>query len=185
MKLFLDFFPIALFFIAFKLAGIYVATGVAMLATLVQIGWLYFRHHKVEPMQWVSLAIITLFGGATLLTHDETFIKWKPTILYWLMGSALLVGQLFFKRNFLMSLMSAQLKMPDDVWRKLLYAWVIFFAVMGVVNLWVAFHFDTDTWVNYKLFGSMGLMLVFVLAQAVYLGKHIKPEEADTPAEET
>jgi intracellular septation protein len=81
--------------------------------------------------------------------------------------------------------MSAQLKMPGDVWRKLLYAWVIFFAVMGVVNLWVAFHFDTDTWVNYKLFGSMGLMLVFVLAQAVYLGKHIKPEEADTPAEET
>ena len=184
MKLFLDFFPIALFFIAFKLAGIYVATGVAMLATLVQIAWLYWRHHRVEPMQWVSLAIITLFGGATLLTHDETFIKWKPTILYWLMGGVLLGGELFFKRNFLMNLMSAQLQLPDDIWRRLLFAWVFFFAAMGVVNLWVAFHFDTDTWVNYKLFGGIGLMLVFVLAQALYLGRHVKLEETDKPAGE-
>jgi intracellular septation protein len=182
MKLFLDFFPIALFFIAFKLAGIYVATGVAMAATLLQIAWLYFRHGKVEPMQWVSLGIITVFGGATLLTHDETFIKWKPTILYWLMGGALLLGQLFFKRNFLKNIMSAQLNLPDGIWRNLLLAWVAFFIAMGLVNLWVAFNFDTDTWVNYKLFGGMGLMLVFVVAQAVYLGKHIQPEDADTPS---
>ncbi len=184
MKLFLDFFPIALFFLAFKLAGIYVATAVAMAATILQIGWLYWRHRKVEPMQWVSLGIITLFGGATLLTHDETFIKWKPTILYWLMGGALFIGQLFFKRNFLKNIMSEQLSLPDDIWRNLLLAWVAFFAIMGGVNLWVAFNFDTDTWVNYKLFGGMGLMLVFVVVQAVYLGRHIKLEDADKPAGE-
>ena len=180
----MDFFPIALFFIAFKLGGIYIATGVAMAATLLQIGWLYFRHGKVEPMQWVSLAIITLFGGATLLTHDETFIKWKPTILYWLMGGALLVGQLFFKRNLLMKIMSAQLNLPDPIWLRLLFAWVAFFAVMGVVNLWVAFNFDTDTWVNYKLFGGMGLMIFFVLLQAMYLSRHIKLEDTEKSAGE-
>jgi intracellular septation protein len=183
MKMLMDFFPIALFFIAFKLAGIYVATGVAMAATMLQIGWLYFKHGKVEPMQWVSLAIITLFGGATLLTHDETFIKWKPTILYWLMGGVLLIGQLIFKRNLLMKVMSAQLKLPEPIWLRLLFAWAAFFMVMGVVNLWVAFNFDTDTWVNYKLFGGMGLMLVFVLAQAVYLGRHIQLEDTDKPAD--
>jgi len=184
MKMFMDFFPIALFFIAFKLGGIYVATGVAMAATLLQIGWLYFRHGKVEPMQWVSLAIITLFGGATLLTHDETFIKWKPTILYWLMGGVLLGGQVLFKRNLLMKIMSAQLNLPDPIWLRLLFAWVAFFAVMGVVNLWVAFNFDTDTWVNYKLFGGMGLMIVFVLLQAMYLSRHIKLEDTEKSAGE-
>ena len=183
MKMLMDFFPIVLFFIAFKLAGIYVATAVAMVATLVQIGWLYFKHGKVEPMQWVSLAIITFFGGATLLTHDETFIKWKPTILYWLMGGVLLVGQLIFKRNLLMKLMSAQMRLPDPIWFRMLFAWVAFFAFMGLANLWVAFNFDTDTGVNYKLFGGMGLMLVFVLAQAVYLGRHIQLEETDKPAD--
>jgi intracellular septation protein len=184
MKMFMDFFPIALFFIAFKLGGIYIATGVAMAATLLQIGWLYFRQGKVEPMQWVSLAIITLFGGATLLTHDETFIKWKPTILYWLMGGVLLGGQLLFKRNLLMKIMSAQLNLPDPIWLRLLFAWVAFFAVMGVVNLWVAFNFDTDTWVNYKLFGGMGLMIVFVLLQAMYLSRHIKLEDTEKSAGE-
>ena len=183
MKMLMDFFPIVLFFIAFKLDGIYVATAVAMAATLVQIAWLYFRHGKVEPMQWVSLAIITFFGGATLLTHDETFIKWKPTILYWLMGGVLLIGQLVFKRNLLMKLMSAQMRLPDPIWLRLLFAWVAFFAFMGLANLWVAFNFDTDTWVNYKLFGGMGLMLVFVLAQAVYLGRHIQLDETEKPAD--
>ena len=116
MKLLIDFFPIALFFIAFKLAGIYVATGVAMVATLVQIAWLYFKHGKVEPMQWLSLGIITLFGGATLLTQNDTFIKWKQTILFWLMGGILIGGQWLMKKNFIKSLMSAQLRLPDGVW---------------------------------------------------------------------
>lgn len=176
MKLLVDFFPIALFFIAFKLAGIYVATAVAMLATMVQIAWLYVKHGKVEPMQWLSLGIITLFGGATLLTHNETFIKWKPTILFWLMAGILAGGQWLLKKNFIRSLMGSQLTLPDDVWQKLMWSWVVFLSGKGGLNLWVAYQYDTDTWVNYKLFGSMGLMLLFVLGQGIYLSKHIKSE---------
>ncbi len=180
MKFFLDFFPIVLFFVAFKVAGIFIATAVAIAATLVQIAWLYRKNGHVEPMQWVSLVIIVLFGGATLITQDETFIKWKPTILYWLMGGVLLVGHAFFNRNFLRMLMGSQLNLPDPIWRTLMFSWAGFFVVMGVINLWIAYNFDTDTWVSYKLFGGMGLMLVFVLAQAVFLSRHIQepaPEE--------
>ena len=185
MKSLVDLFPIVLFFVAFKLAGIYVATGVAILATLVQIGWLHVRHGKVEPMQWISLVVIVFFGGATLVFHDETFIKWKPSILYWLMGAVLAGGMWVLKKNFIQSLMGAQLSLPDHVWRQLVWAWALFFAAMGVINWWVAFHFDTDTWVNYKLFGSMGLMLVFVLAQGLYLSRHMQTPEDPTPQDET
>jgi len=178
MKLLADFFPIILFFAAFKFAGIYVATGVAIAATVVQIAWLRFTRGKIEPIQWVSLAIIVAFGGATIALHDETFIKWKPTILYWVMGAALAAGQLV-RKNLLKSVMGSQLELPEDAWRAMTWSWVAFFALMGVINLWVAFNFDTNTWVNYKLFGGMGLMVVFVLGQAVYLSKHVKAEEAE------
>jgi intracellular septation protein len=178
MKLFLDFFPIVLFFAAFKFAGIYVATGVAIAATLAQITYLRITTGKVEPMQWVSLGVIVLFGGATLVSHNETFIKWKPTVLYWLMGSALMVGQLFFRKNLLQSLMKAQLELPPEAWRLLNWSWIVFFALMGVINLWVAHHFDTDTWVNFKLFGGLGLMGVFVVLQALYISRFIQPEES-------
>jgi intracellular septation protein len=181
MKLLVDFFPILLFFAAYKVGGIYVATGVAIAATVVQIAWLRHSRGKVEPMQWVSLGVIVLFGGATIALHDDTFIKWKPTILYWLMGGTLAAGQLVFRKNLLKSLMGSQLELPEDVWRVTNWTWIVFFAAMGVLNLWVAFNFATDTWVNFKLFGGMGLMVLFVLGQAVYLGRHIKPEEADAP----
>ncbi|MEP6790610.1 MAG: septation protein A [Ramlibacter sp.] len=181
MKLLLDFFPIILFFVAFKLAGIYVATGVAIVATIAQISWLRYKTGKVDPMQWVSLGVIVLFGGATIIAHNDTFIKWKPTVLYWLMGGSLLVGQLFFKKNLLKSLMGAQMELPEPAWRVMTWSWVGFFAVMGVINLWVAFNFDTDTWVNFKLFGGLGLMAVFVVAQALYLSRHMKTDEAPKP----
>src|SRR5574337_827942 len=113
MKLLLDFFPIILFFAAYKVAGIYVATGVAIAATIAQIAYIHFKHGKAETMQWLSLGVIVLFGGATLLAHSETFIKWKPTVLYWLMGGALLIGQLLFKKNFIKTLMGAQITLPD------------------------------------------------------------------------
>lgn len=174
MKLFLDFFPIVLFFVAFKLANIYVATGVAIAATVAQIAWLRYSTGKVEPMQWLSLAIIVLFGGATILAHDDTFIKWKPTVLYWMMGGALAGGMLFFRKNFLKSLMGTQLELPEPAWRAMSWSWATFFACMGVLNLWVAFHYDTNTWVNFKLFGGLGLMLLFVLGQALYLGRYMK-----------
>lgn len=178
MKLLLDFFPIILFFVAYKVSGIYVATAVAIAATVAQLAYMRVKTGKTEPMQWISLAIIVVFGGATLLAHDENFIKWKPTVLYWVMGLALLAGQLFFKKNFIRSLMGAQIQLPDPVWKHLNWGWTGFFAVMGALNLWVAFHFDTDTWVNFKLFGGMGLMIVFVIAQAIYLSRHVKEEEA-------
>ena len=171
MKLLLDFFPILLFFGAFKIWGIFVATTVAIVATLLQLAWMRYSTGRTEPMQWLSLGVIVVFGGATLIAQDETFIKWKPSVLYWAMGGALLVGQVFFRRNWLRSLMKSQMALPDHAWRVMLWSWCGFFAVMGVLNLWVAYEFDTDTWVNFKLFGGMGLMLVFVLAQAMYLGR--------------
>lgn len=184
MKLLIDFFPIILFFVAFKVWGIYAATAVAIVATVLQIAYLRLRNGRVEPMQWVSLGVIVLFGGATLLAESETFIKWKPTVLYWLMGSALLLGQLLFRKNLLRSVMGAQLQLPDPVWLKLNWAWTAFFAVMGALNLWIAFHFDTNTWVNFKLFGGMGLMLVFVIGQALFLGRYMK-EDGGTAAKDT
>jgi intracellular septation protein len=184
MKLLLDFFPILLFFGAFKIWGIYVATTVAIVATLLQLGWMRYSTGRTEPMQWLSLGVIVVFGGATLVAQDETFIKWKPTVLYWAMGGALMVGQVFFRRNWLQSLMKSQMALPDHAWRVMLWSWCGFFALMGVLNLWVAYHFDTDTWVNFKLFGGMGLMLVFVLAQAMYLGRYMdNGENAQAPPE--
>jgi intracellular septation protein len=180
MKLLLDFFPILLFFGAFKIWGIFVATTVAIVATLLQLAWMRYSTGRTEPMQWLSLGVIVVFGGATLIAQDETFIKWKPTVLYWAMGGALLVGQVFFRRNWLQSLMKSQMAFPDHAWRVMLWSWCGFFAVMGVLNLWVAYHFDTDTWVNFKLFGGMGLMLVFVLGQAMYLGRFM--DNGDHPA---
>ncbi len=181
MKLLLDFFPIILFFVAFKFAGIYVATGVAIVATIAQIAWLRHSTGKVEPMQWVSLGVIVVFGGATIIAHNDTFIKWKPTVLYWLMGLTLAAGQLFFRKNLLKSLMGSQLELPDVAWRVTNWSWIAFFSVMGVVNLWVAYNYDTDTWVNFKLFGGMGLMALFVIGQALYLGRYMKTEEAREP----
>ncbi len=176
MKLLIDFFPILLFFIAFKLWGIYAATGVAIAATVVQMVWLRMHHGKIEPMQWVSLGVIVVFGGATLLAHSETFIKWKPTVLYWLMGGALLVGQLIGK-NLIKRLMGSQMELPESAWQILCWSWIVFFAGMGALNLWVAYEFDTETWVNFKLFGGLGLMLGFVVVQALFMSRYIK----DTP----
>ena len=155
-----------------------IATGVAIAATVAQIAWFRYRAGKVEPMQWVSLVVIVLFGGATIEAQNETLIKWKPTVLYWLMAGSLMAGQLFFKKNLLKSLMGSQMELPEAAWRVANWSWIGFFSAMGVINLWVAFHFDTNTWVNFKLFGGLGLMVLFILGQALYLGRHIKAEEA-------
>ncbi len=205
MKILFDFLPIVLFFGMFKYAEantawsaqtatdwlgfmvsggvvgiaeapVLLATVVVILATLAQILWLVARGRKIDTMLWVSLGLVTMLGGATIYFHSESFIKWKPTVLYWVMGGALLVGQLVFGKNGIQKLMGAQMDLPDAIWRKVNYSWIAFFAVMGVLNLWVAFNFPTATWVNFKLFGGLGLMLVFVLAQAVFLNKHIKAE---------
>lgn len=203
MKILFDFLPIILFFSMFKYAEantdwaastatdlfgfmvnggvvgtteapVLLATVVVILGTMTQIILLLARGKKIDAMLWISLGLVTLLGGATIYFHNENFIKWKPTVLYWIMGGALLVGQLVFKKNGIQSMMGAQMVLPDSIWRGVNYSWVAFFAFMGSLNLWVAFNFSTATWVNFKLFGGMGLMVFFVLAQAVYLNKHIK-----------
>ncbi len=177
MKLLFDIFPVALFFVAYKFADIYVATGVAIIANIGQIAWLRLTRKKVEPMMWVSLAIIAVFGGATLLLHDETFIKWKPTVLYWLFGAVLLGAQYAFGKNLIRAMMEKNVAMPELIWRRLNLSWAVFFTVMGFINLYVAYNFSTDTWVNFKLFGSFGLMLLFIIAQGLMLSKHAIEEK--------
>jgi intracellular septation protein len=203
MKFLFDLFPVILFFGIFKwgeghadaaqglinqyLSGfisggaiaadhapIMLATAVAIIASVLQIAYLLVRGKRVDAMLWVSLAIIVVFGGATIYFHSETFIKWKPTVLYWCMGGALLFGQLFFKKNLIRSMMKAQIDLPEPVWPRLNLAWAAFFGAMGLLNLYVAFSFPTATWVNFKLFGFTGLIIVFAVAQSFFLSKHIK-----------
>ncbi len=173
MKLLFDLFPVILFFIAFKFAGIYVATGVAIAATVVQIAWVKWRHGKVDTMLWVSFAIIAVFGGATLLLHDETFIKWKPTVLYWLFSAILLFSSMLFNKNLMRALLHEKIALPLHVWHRVNLSWSLFFAALGFINLYVAFNYSTDAWVNFKLFGFTGIMVVFILAQSAWLAKYV------------
>ena len=174
MKFLFDLFPVILFFVAFKLTDIYVATGVAIAASCAQIGWLAIRRKRIDPMLWVSFAVIVLFGGATLALQNETFIKWKPTVLYWLFASSLAVAALGFRKNLIRSMLGKQVVLPEPVWARLQWSWVGFFTFMGGANLYVAFNFSTDLWVNFKLFGGMGLMFVFVIAQALFLARYVE-----------
>jgi intracellular septation protein len=172
-KLLFDLFPIILFFVAFKVADIYTATAVAIVATIGQILWLKVRGKHVEVMQWVSLGVIVVFGGLTLMLHDENFIKWKPTILYWLFASGLVIARLT-GRNLMKIFMGAQLTLPEPVWERLNHLWIGYFLVMGALNIWVAHSWSTDVWVNFKLFGTLGMTLIFVLLQGVYLSRFMK-----------
>jgi intracellular septation protein len=209
MKLLLDFLPILLFFGAFKYAEghkdwaaafatehlgfmvaggqvgpaeapVLLATVVVVLATLAQVVWLKARGKKVDMMLWISLALVTVLGGLTVWLHSETFIKWKPTGLYWAMGLSFLVSQFVLGRNLLKLMLGEQLQLPEAIWARLSLAWVAFFAAMGVLNLWVAFNFSTDAWVNFKLFGGIGLMLLFTVGQGLYISKHLPEEDAAT-----
>lgn len=177
MKLLFDLFPIILFFVVFKTAGVFAATAAAIVATFVQVAWVKYRHGKVDTMLWVSLGIITVFGGATLLLHDETFIKWKPTVLYWFFASALLGSSILLKKNLMRSLLGEKLTLPDPVWHNVNLSWAAFFGILGLLNLYVAFSFSTDAWVNFKLFGATGLTFAFILAQAALLSKYVDEEK--------
>jgi intracellular septation protein len=171
MKFLFDLFPVALFFVAIQIWDIFVATAVAIAASFAQVGWLALRKKRIEPMLWASLAIIVVFGGLTLYLRDKTFILWKPTVLYWLFGSVL-AGSAFLGRNLIRTLLSEQMQLPDPVWRRLNWSWVGFFAFMGAANLYVAFNYSEKIWATFKLFGGMGLMLLFVVAQALVLARY-------------
>jgi intracellular septation protein len=176
MKFLFDLFPIILFFVAFKVWDIYTATAVAIVATLVQIAWVAFRHRKVDTMLWVSLGVVTITGGATLVLHNDMFIKWKPTILYWGFAVALMVSQLAFRKNLIETMMGKQITLPHRVWGQLNVVWALFFALLGIVNLFVLYNFSTNAWANFKLFGTTGALVVFIVAQSLWLAKYMKEE---------
>lgn len=174
MKAFADFLPVLLFFTVYWASkDMFLATGAAIAASVVFTAYAWFRHRKVETMQWVSLALIVALGGATLLFQDKHFIMWKPTALYWLIAAGLLIGELSGK-NGIRALLGKQVELPDGVWRQLNRAWTSFFALMGALNLWVAYSFSEAVWVNFKLFGGIGLMLVFAIGQSFYLSKYLE-----------
>jgi intracellular septation protein len=208
MKFLFDLFPVILFFLVFKLgeghqeaahafaaqylgglvAGgqltasqspIMLATAVGIVATVLQIGYLLVRGRKVDGMLWLSLGVIAVMGGATIYFHDETFIKWKPTILYWAFALALFVGQFGFKSNLMRKAMEANMQLPDPIWNRVGYAWMGFLAAMGALNLFVAFVLfksDTSAWVSFKLFGFTAIFFVFIFVQMMFLSKYIKED---------
>ena len=173
MKFLFDLFPVALFFVAIQIWDIYIATAVAIAGTFAQVGWLALRGKRIEPMLWASLGIIVVFGGLTLYLRDKTFILWKPTVLYWLFAS-ILGGSALLGRNLVRALLSEQMRVPEPIWARLNWSWIGFFAFMGALNLYVAYNYSTDLWVNFKLFGGMGLMLLFVVLQAAFLARHVE-----------
>lgn len=205
MKLLFDLFPVVLFFASFKFAEsspargidilsslgieapseaqgpILLATVVVILATIAQISWTWWRHKHVDKTLWISLILVVVLGGMTLILRDESFIKWKPTLLYWIMGTGLFGAVLLFRKNPLGSLLGGKIELPAKIWSKLNYLWGGFFLLLGCVNLYVANHFTTDTWVNFKLFGVTGLIFLFVLLQGFYLAPHLhnEPENND------
>ena len=177
MKPLFEFFPIILFFIAFKLYDIYVATAVVIVATIFQVAYTWFKFRKVETMQWVTLALILVMGGATIYLQDEQFIKWKLSIIEWLFGLAFLGSQFFGRKPFIERIMSANLELPAVVWKRLNLMWALFFICVGFVNLYVMFNFNTDDWVTFKTFVVPGLMVVFILLQMLYLYKYMPDTE--------
>lgn len=177
MKILFDLFPIILFFIAYEFAGIYVATGVAIAATVAQIAWVKLRHGKVDNMLWISAVLIVVFGGATLWFRDPVFIKWKPTVLYWLFALILLISDLIFKKNLMLALIKGELDLPAAVWRRLNLSWVAFFTLLGVLNLYVAYHYSEAAWVKFKVIGVTGLIFVFILLQGLVLAKYLRQED--------
>ncbi len=198
MKFLYDLLPVILFFAVYKIAQgnaedaasicnnwlgsgfdasqapIICATAIAIIVSILQIVWLFLRGKKTEPMLWISVAVILIFGSLTIWLHDEMFIKWKPTILYWLFAAILIYG-VFIGKNFIKSLLGKQIEMPEHAWNKILKAWIAFFLFIGVLNLIVAYGFSTDFWVNFKLFGLMGLTLIFT----VFIGFLISPYISD------
>ncbi len=182
MKFLFDFFPIVLFFITFKLyenqkEGILAATAVVIVATLVQVLITWLRQRKVEKVHLITLAMVVVLGGITLALNDEIYIKWKPTALYWIFALAFLGSGFIGKTTLVARLLGGQISLPEAVWKRLNISWVVFFIFLGALNLYVVYNYDTNSWVNFKLFGVTGLMLVFILAQGFYFSRFLPDEE--------
>lgn len=174
MKFLFDFFPIVLFFIAYKMGDIYLATITAIVASILQVLWSRYKAGYFEKLPLITLGTILIMGGATLFFRNELFIKWKPTALYWTLAVALLISQFMGKKPLMQRLLEQNITLPLKVWHQLNLSWSLFFLVMGIINLYVVYHFDTSTWVNFKLFGTLGLTLIFIVLQGLYMTKHFK-----------
>lgn len=170
--LLLDFLPVLLFFAAYKLWGLMAATAVLIVTTVVMAAISWVKTRRVNHMQLTAAALVLVFGGITLILEDEMWIKWKPTVVNWLFAVAFLASQWVTSQPLVRRLFGSGLALPDRVWTQLNLAWVVFFVAMGGLNLWVAYAFDTDTWVNFKLFGLLGLTVVFAIAQGFYIARH-------------
>ena len=204
MKIFFDFLPVILFFGTFKYAEgnadwaarfttehlgfvvsggvvgteeapVLLATLIVIIATLVQVAVQLLRGKKVDMMLWITFGLVVVLGGATIWFHNPTFIKWKPSVLYWAMALGFWVSHAIFHKNLLQTLIGEQLDLPASVWQRLNFAWVAFFGLMGLLNLYVAYSYSTSVWASFKAFGATGLMLVFMVAQGFYLSRHLKP----------
>jgi len=176
MKLLYDFFPLAIFFVCYKIWGIYSATAGLIVASLAQVAYLWIRYKRVETMHIVGFVLVVIFGGATILLHDVMFLKWKVSIINWLFGAVCLASQWFTKKSIIERLMEQNIQLPQAIWRKLNAMWGYYFIMMGTINIFVAYHYSTNVWVNFKVFGMFGLTVIFVIIQTVYLYKHIQPE---------
>jgi len=174
MKFLFDFFPVLLFFIAYKMYDIYAATALLIIACFVQTVGHWAIHRKFEKSHLITLVLVSLFGGATLLLQDEMFIKWKPSVINWLFGIAFIGSQFIGEKSLIQRMLGSRLELPQTIWRNLNSAWALFFVSLGFINLYVVYHFDTDAWVNFKMFGLMGLTLGFMLLQSLYLARHLK-----------
>ncbi len=178
MKLFYDLLPIIVFFIAYKIYGIYVATATAIGAAVALIGFTLFRGKRPDMMQLITLAMIIVLGGATLFFRNELFIKWKPTVVYWILGGAFMLTPLFTKKTIVETMLDKSITLTTKGWKILNASWYCFFFFMGILNLIVVYSFDTDVWVNFKLFGTLGLTIVFVILQAI-LVSHFQPKQQE------
>ncbi|HEX7687487.1 MAG TPA: septation protein A [Burkholderiaceae bacterium] len=209
MKILLDFLPLAFFFLTYKVAGLHpdasaqfathwlgalvqggvvgpkeapvlLATVVVAAATLLQVVWMKANRRRIDLLLWINLTLILVLGGITVWLHNETFIKWKPSVVYWLMGLALWSSQTLFGHNLLRQTLGAEIDLPDAVWRRMNFLFVAFFGLMGLVNVWVVYSFSTDAWAKFHTFGTTGLMVVFVLGVGVYMSRHL--DHAAPPA---
>lgn len=176
MKFLFDFFPVLLFFVAYKVADIFVATIVAMAACVAQVAWTWFRHHRTENSQLITLVLVMVLGGATLWLKDPLFIQWKPTLVNGLFAVAFLLSQFIGKKTLVERMMGHALTLPRTVWSKLNLSWVVFFITMGLANIYVVYNFDEPTWVNFKLFGILGMTFVFVILQGIFISRFVKTE---------
>ena len=212
MKLLLDFLPLVFFFVTYKVAGLHpdaaaafathwmgglvsggvvgpkeapvlLGTVVVIAATLLQAIWMKANRRKIDLMMWISLALVVVLGGLTVWFHNETFIKWKPSIAFWLMGLVFWISQAFLHKNLLRSTLGAEIELSDMVWQRLNFAWVAYFGLMGLLNVWVVYSFSTDAWANFHTFGTTALSFAFIIGQGFYLSRHLEPlPAADKPA---